>query len=89
MRTRKETPVEFMEANWEEVKFLNDSRSFLDYKVKDHVVILFKDGRKPSCTCSHGSFYGVNKEFEYCYHIGLVKYAIKKRKSFTWDNEKL
>ena len=86
MRVKKLKLNEWLERHHNKVKFIVETSKFYEYKVFTRSVYLYKDAdRKPSCTCQHGSCYGVSKPDELCKHIKLVRKAIIKHNSFIWN----
>ena len=79
------TKEEYLELNWRKARFVRETNKWYEYKIFNRTVWIYKNGRKPGCSCEHGSLYGVNKPFEYCKHIKIVKKAIKERRCFKWN----
>lgn len=85
MKVRVVSKSEYLTHHAKSVAFVVETTRFYEYSILKRSVWIYKDGRKPSCTCEHGSCYGINRPFEYCKHINIVKQAIKERKGFIWQ----
>lgn len=66
------------------VVFKADTSRFYEYEVSGYLVWLYKDGRKPDCSCEFGSMWGNNDPFKYCKHIQTVKERVKQEGDFKW-----
>lgn len=91
MRILRETRAQTARRIADRVTLEHVGRTRIIYKVRigdrSYTVSIELELKTPkgfSCTCVHGSYYGVLKNDETCYHILAVQKAIIAHGGLTW-----